>query len=184
MRRASFSLDKVEIKLKNEKRARWKWGKRDVAGWQYGYDVKDLNRSNYRRWTFQVQVPDRFTKGAYIIVQPTSHPQLRVLAGIDRRSISFGRATRGNYLAKAYAKVMLGDIYDDKNKRGVRLEQKHDLPQWIQAFSLRAKQTVTTTRGADGNALVAVMEQGNYEQMIRLFLATRVWVLYTGFGLE
>ncbi len=184
MRRASFSLDKVEIKLKNEKRARWKWGKRDVAGWQYDYDVKDKNRGNYRRWIFQVQVPDRFTKGAYIIVQPMAHPQLRVLAGIDRRSISFGRATRGKYLAKPYAKVMLGDIYDDKNKRGVRLDQKDDLPRWMDAFVLRAKEIVTTTKGTDGKALVAVVEQGDYAQMIRLFMATRVWVLYTGFGLE
>lgn len=176
--------DKIIIKPKRSQKGKWKWRKKNVTGRLYEYDVIDNNRENYKHWKFQVRVPDKFKKGTYIIVQPIQHPQLKVLGEIERRSISLGRATRGKYLAKAYAKVMLGDTDDNKNRRGVRIEQRRSLPPYIREFRLRAKQTVTTTKGTDGKALVAVVDPEAHDTMIKLFLATRAWVLFGGFNLK
>jgi hypothetical protein len=42
---------------------------------------------------------------------------------------------------------------------------------------MRRKETVKPTRGTDGKALVVLIASGDYPMMIRLFFATKVWVL-------
>ncbi len=45
---------------------------------------------------------------------------------------------------------------------------------------MRRKETVKLTRGTDGQALVVLVPAGDYAEMIRLFFATKVWVLKEG----
>jgi hypothetical protein len=42
---------------------------------------------------------------------------------------------------------------------------------------MRIKEKVRPTRGTDGKALVVLVPPGAHEWMIRLFFATKVWVL-------
>jgi hypothetical protein len=42
---------------------------------------------------------------------------------------------------------------------------------------MRLKQNVRPTRGTDGDALVVLVSAGDHAAMIRLFFATKVWVL-------
>jgi hypothetical protein len=42
---------------------------------------------------------------------------------------------------------------------------------------MRLKQNVRTTRGTDGESLVILVQPGDYIGMIRLFFATKVWIL-------
>jgi hypothetical protein len=42
---------------------------------------------------------------------------------------------------------------------------------------MRVKQNVKATKGTDGEALVVLVSAGDYPAMIRLFFATKVWVL-------
>ena len=42
---------------------------------------------------------------------------------------------------------------------------------------MRLKQNVRPTRGTDGQALVVLVGANDHEAMIRLFFATKVWVL-------
>ena len=47
---------------------------------------------------------------------------------------------------------------------------------------MRRKEVVRSTRGTDGNALVLLVPD-DHASMIRLFFATKVWVLKEGFSL-
>jgi len=42
---------------------------------------------------------------------------------------------------------------------------------------MRLKQNVRPTRGTDGYSLVVLVPAGDHAAMIRLFFATKVWVL-------
>ena len=53
------------------------------------------------------------------------------------------------------------------------------LPTWIKALGshIKLKQTVTTTRGSDGQHKVLVVRSDDHTAMIRAFFAFKVWVL-------
>jgi hypothetical protein len=46
---------------------------------------------------------------------------------------------------------------------------------------MRLKQTVTTTEGRDSKSQVVVFNRANHVKMIRLFFATKVWILNESF---
>jgi hypothetical protein len=48
---------------------------------------------------------------------------------------------------------------------------------------MRVKSKVKNTRGTDGQALVVLVSPGDYAGMIRLFFATKVWILKERFAL-
>jgi hypothetical protein len=48
---------------------------------------------------------------------------------------------------------------------------------------MRSKHVVKPTRGTDGDSLVVLVTADDYASMIRLFFATKVWVLKEGFQL-
>ena len=61
----------------------------------------------------------------------------------------------------------------------VRGDERGDLPPWFEPLKgrMRIKQNVRTTRGTDGQALVVLVAPDDHAAMIRLFFATKVWVL-------
>jgi hypothetical protein len=48
---------------------------------------------------------------------------------------------------------------------------------------MRRKQNVRPTRGTDGDSLVILVPAGDHAAMIRLFFATKVWILKEGITL-
>ena len=48
---------------------------------------------------------------------------------------------------------------------------------------MRLKQNIRPTRGTDGQALVVLVPARDHAAMIRLFFATKVWVLKEGIRL-
>ena len=46
---------------------------------------------------------------------------------------------------------------------------------------MRVKDTVTTTHGTDGRALVVVVSRDAHDEMIRIFFAMKIWVLQESF---
>jgi len=61
----------------------------------------------------------------------------------------------------------------------VRGDERGDLPAWFDALRsrMRVKKKVKNTKGTDGDALVVLVSAGDHAAMIRLFFATKVWVL-------
>ncbi len=180
-----FNPDLVKVRLVSSNRdGHWQFQNTHYSGTIYEYAVEDKNFRSLNKWTFEVRVPDRFHKGAYVVVTPTNqHPQKIYWAGIDRESINLARATRGTYRKQIYAKINLSDVTGEKNKVGVSRGQRANLPDYILRFCLRLKKTVASTKGRDSNYQVALIDPEDHEAMIRLFFALKVWIRYDDFSL-
>ena len=184
MAKRRFEAHKLVIKAAGQRPARWKWQKRNIRGTEYDYRVLDYNFSRYRRWLIRISEPDAFDHGAYVKVQPINVPARKLFAGLERRSINLPLGTVGDYKHYLYAKVSISDIGGRKNRLYVKSSDRQGLPQWLRSFKLRKKETVAFTDAFDGDALVAVIRPGDHRAMIRLFLASKAWVLSSGFRLS
>jgi hypothetical protein len=180
-----FNPDLVKVQqVRSNRDGHWQFQNEHFSGTIYEYSVEDKDFRALNKWTFEIRVPDKFHKGAYVVVRPTTrHPQKTYWAGLDRESINLARATKGSYREQMYAKINLSDVTGEKNKIGVSRGQRADLPDYIRRFLLRLKKTVASTKGRDGNYQVAVIEPEDHEAMIRLFFALKVWVRYDNFSL-
>lgn len=172
-----FHFDKVQFELAAERAARWKFRSLDLHGTEYEYRVLDGNFPKMNKWTFVVRVPSDFIKGEYITVVPSKAPQRRVLANIERRSINLNKCTKGRYRGWVYAKATVADADSNAHQFRLRWDERAIAPPWLKEFRLHRKSTVTNTDGTDGNALVVVIRADDYEEMIRLHLALKAWVL-------
>lgn len=114
-----------------------------------------------------------------VIVQPQIVPGKRAFAGIERRSIVLQKATKHPHRKYLYCKVHLADPSMEKNWRGTTWGDRDQLPEWFNYFRnrMRLKRTVATTAGNDGFDQVILIGQEDYERMIRVFFALRVWIL-------
>jgi len=81
--------------------------------------------------------------------------------------------------------VALADPTGNKSRDIVRGDERRLLPGWFTAIKgrMRVKAKVKNTRGTDGHALVVLVSPGDYVGMIRLFFATKVWILKERFAL-
>jgi hypothetical protein len=61
----------------------------------------------------------------------------------------------------------------------VRHAERDLLPHWFKELGgrMRRKATVKLTKGTDSEALVVLVPAGDHTDMIRLFFATKVWIL-------
>jgi hypothetical protein len=183
-RSRSYNPDKVLVEFVTDRRAKWKPYERVISGTEYEYKVRDNNFYRLNNWTFVVQVPN--DPSGEINVRPIRVPNRRVWAKEVRRALVYPRATKNPHKKKAYCKISLADPTGQKNKRGVRSEERNELPSWFEPFQYRLKEklTVTTTDGTDGNALIYAIEPQKHIDMIRLYFACRVWVLEEEFMLD
>jgi len=64
----------------------------------------------------------------------------------------------------------------------VKTDQRGELPHWFAELAgrMRRKEAVRPTRGTDANALVVLVSAGDHVAMIRMFFATKVWILSEG----
>ena len=178
--RKRYQLAKVAVEEAGVRPANWTFAGEAMRGTEHGYMVTDGNFPARNRWEFIVRVPRE--RGGRLEVRPRSTPAVKAWEELTDRSLTFSRATRGPARGKAYCQVALADARGEKSKSVVRADERHELPAWFAPLNsrMRRKEVVKPTRGTDGNALVILVPPDDHQFMIRLFFATKVWVLKEG----
>jgi hypothetical protein len=195
--RKRYRLDNVVVEPGEVRRAKWTFAKggrqAPVRGAEHLYDVTDGNLSGRNKWEFLVRVPD--DSDGRVEIRPRSTPPTQTWKALTYRSLQFQKATKGEARGRRYCKVSLavppaGRAKDDprgtRTKDVIRGDQRRDLPKWFESLQgrMRTKESVRSTRGTDGNTLVILVQPDDYETMIRLYFAMKVWVLKEGIELE
>jgi hypothetical protein len=175
--RKRYQLDRVAVTAGESRSATWTFAGEAVSGTEQSYAVTDGNFATRNEWEFVVRVPK--VKGQRLEVRPRTTPNLKVWAQLTDRSLTFARATKGEARGRWYCQVALADPSGARTKDVVRGEERNDLPAWFDALRgrMRLKQNVRPTKGTDGQALVVLVTAADYRAMIRLFFATKVWIL-------
>ena len=178
-----YRLDRVLVEQGEAYPAQWTFAGTSMSGTEQWYGVTDGNLPRHNAWEFVLRLPK--AAGDRIEVRPRSTPKLKVWEELTDRSLTFLRATMPAARGKRYCQVALADATGAKTKDVVRTDERDLLPNWFDAVShrLRAKESVRRTKGTDGNALVALVQEADHEMMIRLFFAMKVWVLKEKFSL-
>jgi len=181
---ATLKLDRVEVEPTAAVRSTWTFARRPVKGIEHQYSVTDRNFASRNQWTFVVRIPHD-THGR-IEVRPVVTPNDSKYAGLDRRSITFMRATRPKYKSFRYCPLALADPTGESSRVIARGDQKRRLPTWLRGLGwrLKEKDTVRPTRGTDGQLLVVLVRPDDHQFMIAIFMATKTWVLKRGFTLS
>jgi hypothetical protein len=175
--RKRYRLDRVHVTKRDSRSALWTFAGEAVRGEEHGYVVTDGNLPSRNEWEFVVRVPED-PKGR-VEVRPRTTPNVKVWAELPDRSLTFVPATKGAARGRWYAQVALADATGERSKAVVRADQRDQLPHWFTELRgrMRRKEAVKPTKGTDGNALVILVRAGDHPMMIRLFFATKVWVL-------
>jgi hypothetical protein len=183
-RRTRYHLDRVMVKAGEQRPSTWTFGGAPVSGIEQTYSVRDTNFPARNQWDFLVRTPT--IRDGRVEVRPRSTPNVKVWAELTDRSITFMRATKGEARGKWYCKVALADPTGQKSRDVVRADERGDLPPWFDPLKgrMRKKHSVRTTRGNDGEDLVALVARDDHPAMIRLFFATKVWILKEGIALS
>ena len=176
---ATYKLERVEVEPAGSSRSMWTFAGKAVKGIEHQYDVTDRNQAAQNRWRFVVRIPRE--KDGRIEVRPVATPSNSKFAGLDRRSITFRRATRPGYTGFRYCPLALADPRGEATRRIAH--EKRGLPPWLRKLGrrLKAKDTVRPTRGNDGEMLVALVRPDDHQFMIAMFMATKAWVMKRGF---
>jgi hypothetical protein len=178
-KRRRYKLDRVEVFPTDSRPASWTFagpdGRTAVRGTEYGYAVTDTNFASRNRWEFLVRVPD--DRHGRVEIRPRTVPDVAAWAELPDRSLTFARATRGPARGRWYGLVALADPAGHKSRTVVKAAQRAALPYWFRDLRIRQKETVKPTRSTDGDALVVLVPAGDHIAMIRLFFATKVWIL-------
>jgi hypothetical protein len=175
--RRRYRLDRVTVEPGEQRASTWTFGGKPVSGTEQGYAVIDGNFPSRNQWSFVVRLPKE--RDGRIEVRPRVTPNVKVWAELPDRSITFSRATKGDARGKWYCQVALADPTGARSRDIVRADERGTLPAWFDALRgrMRVKQNVKNTKGTDGEALVVLVSAGDHAAMIRLFFATKVWVL-------
>ena len=175
--RKRYHLDRVTVGAGESRSATWTFAGEAMVGTERSYTVTDNNFPTRNTWEFVVRVPKG--RGQRLEVRPRPTPGLKVWAELTDRSLTFARATKGEARGRWYCQVALADPTGSKTKDVVKGNERHQLPPWFDSLQgrMRLKQNVRPTRGTDGEALVVLVAAGDHAAMIRLFFATKVWVL-------
>jgi hypothetical protein len=179
----NYRLDRVLVEQGEAHAAQWTFAGTSMSGTEQWYGVTDGNSPRNNAWEFVLRLPK--AAGDRIEVRPRSTPKLKVWEELTDRSLTFMRATMPAARGKRYCLVALADATGEKTKDVVRTDERDRLPRWFDAVShrFRAKESVRRTKGTDGSALVALVQDDDHEMMIRLFFAMKVWVLKEKFSL-
>jgi hypothetical protein len=176
-RRSRYRLDRVLVEPGAQRVSTWTFAGEAVSGTEQVYTVVDGNFPSRNQWIFVVRLPNE--RDGRIEVRPRVTPNLKVWAELPDRSLTFSRATKGDARGRWYCQVALADPTGARSRDIVRGDERGELPAWFDPLRsrMRLKQNVKNTRGTDGEALVVLVSPGDHAAMIRLFFATKVWVL-------
>jgi hypothetical protein len=182
--RKRYRLDRVAITPAGTREAGWTFAGTAVRGTEHSYLAVDQNFPTRNAWECLVRVPS--DRRGRIEVRPRSIPPLKAWEELPDRSLTFIPATRGTARGKWYCQVALADAAGERSKAVVRTDQRALLPHWFSGLSgrMRRKEAVKPTRGTDSQALVVLIPAGDHTAMIRLFFATKVWILKEGITLR
>jgi len=175
--RKRYQLDRITVQQGESRPATWTFAGDAVTGIEHTYLVVDRNFPARNIWEFVVRVPA--ARGARVEVRPRSTPNFKVWAELPDRSLTFVPATKGEARGRWYCQVALADPSGARTKDVVKGDERARLPPWFGPLrpKMRLKQNVRTTRGHDGQALVVLVPPNDHAAMIRLFFATKVWIL-------
>ena len=178
--RTRYKLARIDVAPVDARPASWTFAGDAVRGTEFAYTVTDNNFPSRNQWQFIVRVPQ--DRNGRVEVRPRTTPNLKVWAELPDRSLTFSLATRGPARGKWYCQVALADATGERSKAVVKTEQRGELPHWFGELSgrMRRKEAVKPTRGTDANALVVLVPAGDHAAMIRMFFATKVWILSEG----
>jgi hypothetical protein len=181
--RKRYQLNRVKVEPGDSRPATWTFAGKPVTGTEQNYTVTDGNFATRNSWEFMVRIPK--TRSERLEVRPRSTPNLKVWAELTDRSLTFARATKGDARGRRYCPVALADPTGARSRDVVRGDERARLPAWFDALQgrMRLKQNVRPTRGTDGQSLVVLVPADDHAAMIRLFFATKVWVLKEGITL-
>ena len=175
--RKRYRLDRVTVEPGEQRASTWTFGRKPVAGSEVSYTVRDENFPARNEWEFVIRIPNQ--RDGRIEVRPITTPNVKVWAELPDRSLNFSRATLGEARGKLYCKVALADPTGERSRDVVRSDERGELPAWFDSLKgrMRLKQKVRPTKGNDGEDLVVLVRPDDHETMIRLFFATKVWIL-------
>jgi hypothetical protein len=175
--RTRYRLDRVEVAPLGSRPASWTFAGEAVRGTEFTYVVMDRNLTGKNSWEFLVRVPED-PKGR-VEVRPRTAPAHKAWEELTDRSLTFSPATRGPARGRWYAQVALADATGERSRMVVRHSERDRLPHWFKELGsrMRRKETVKLTKGTDSEALVVLLAAGDHTDMIRLFFATKVWIL-------
>jgi hypothetical protein len=175
--RKRYQLERVTVWPGERRSATWTFGGSPVSGIEQSYAVRDENFSSRNEWEFIVRIPSG--RDQRIEVRPRTTPNVKAWAQLPDRSLTFARATKGEARGKWYCQVALADPTGTKSRDIVRGDQRDELPRWFDQLRrrMRIKEKVRNTRGTDGQALVLLVQPDDHPTMIRLFFATKVWIM-------
>lgn len=178
--RKRYKLDRVTAVPLETRPASWTFAGTAMRGTEASYVVTDGNYASGNRWEFIVRIPD--DSRARVEVRPKVVPPKKAWDELTDRSLTFMPATKPAVRGKWYCQVAFADATGEKSKSVVSNDDRKALPHWFAPLArrMRRKEAVRPTRGTDGNALVILVKAGDHEDMIRLFFATKVWVLAEG----
>ena len=181
--RTRYRLDLVTVQAGEERASSWTFGGQPTSGVEQTYIVRDENFRSRNQWEFIVRTPR--DRGERVEVRPRSTPNVRAWAELPDRSLTFMRATKGAARGKWYCPVALADPTGVRSRDVVRADERGKLPRWFDALQgrMRAKEKVKPTKGTDGRSLVVLVPANDHASMIRLFFATKVWILKERFAL-
>jgi hypothetical protein len=163
-----------------DRNAHWEFSGRVSHGIMHHYAALDGNLPAPVPWWFLLHAPAGQKKGEYVLLQAIDYPRRRPWTPLARTVINFAKATMPKYRGMLYAKIRLADPLGAGKYEAVGWKHHDALPPYLKAFTLRRKRQVATTRGKDGDSLVAVVPRDDHAQMIRLFFATKAWPLHAG----
>jgi hypothetical protein len=174
---ASYKIGLVQVDRVDSREAVWDFAKKPVRGTEHTYRVHDANLPSRNDWMFIVRVPR--DPRASIEIRPVIVPALAAWSKLERRSLTFPRATRTGYTGQRYCFVALADITGARTKRTASKGEQRALPPWFRQLRsrMRLKKTVRPTRGTDGEKLVMLVGPSDHATMIRYFFPTKVWPL-------
>jgi hypothetical protein len=177
VRRTRYRLDRVTAEAGARRPSTWTFGGRPKSGVEQAYAVRDDNFPSRNEWQFVVRIPNE--RDGRIEVRPRTTPNVKAWAELPDRSLTFSRATKGEARGKWYCKVALADPTGERSRDVVRSDQRGELPTWFDSLKgrMRVKQSVRPTKGNDGEDLVVLVSRDDHTAMIRLFFATKVWIL-------
>jgi hypothetical protein len=172
-----YQLDRVTVQAGEQRASTWTFGGKPVSGVEQAYAVTDGNFPSRNTWEFVVRLPR--DRNGRIEIRPRATPNVKAWAELPDRSITFSRATKGEARGKWYCQVALADPTGARSRDIVRGDERNALPPWFDSLRsrMRVKQNVKPTKGTDGEALVVLVSAGDYLTMIRVFFATKVWIL-------
>jgi hypothetical protein len=173
--RRRYRLDRVEVAPIGSRPSSWTFAGDAVRGTEWSYVVTDHNFKSNNHWEFVVRVPDD-AKGR-IEVRPRTAPPHRAWEELPDRSLTFTPATRGASRGRWYCPVALADPTGERSRTVARFDERNRLPAWFRDLPIRRKELVKPTKGTDQDSLVILAGREDHDDMIRLFFATKVWVL-------